>query len=90
MVYKACSSVLFCPSLDSLSVWQVAYSCDLFLEKNKDFVVMEHQDLLGNSKHAFIAALFPAPEGEKAKTKFTSLGSGFKVSDDWNIMNRVT
>ena len=57
----------------------MSYSCDLFLEKNKDFVVMEHQDLLGSSKHPFVAALFPPPEGEKAKTKFTSLGSGFKV-----------
>lgn len=63
-----------------LSLVQVSYSADLFLEKNKDFVVMEHQALLGNSRDPFVAGLFPAPEGDRAKTKFTSLGTSFKVS----------
>ncbi|GJP35900.1 hypothetical protein CLOM_g20443 [Closterium sp. NIES-68] len=58
---------------------QVTYQCDLFLDKNKDYVVAEHQDLLGNSKDAFVVSLFPpSAGGEKAKTKFTSLGSSFK------------
>ncbi|CAI5986882.1 unnamed protein product [Closterium sp. NIES-65] len=58
-------------------IW-VTYQTDLFLEKNKDYVVMEHQALLGASIDPFVAALFPMPSGDKAKTKFTSLGSGFK------------
>ncbi|CAI5468190.1 unnamed protein product [Closterium sp. Yama58-4] len=57
---------------------KVTYQTDLFLEKNKDYVVMEHQALLGASIDPFVAALFPMPSGDKAKTKFTSLGSGFK------------
>ncbi|GJP53786.1 hypothetical protein CLOM_g12923 [Closterium sp. NIES-68] len=57
---------------------KVTYQTDLFLEKNKDYVVMEHQALLGASEDPFVAALFPMPSGDKAKTKFTSLGSGFK------------
>ncbi|CAI5933467.1 unnamed protein product [Closterium sp. NIES-65] len=57
---------------------KVTYQTDLFLEKNKDYVVMEHQALLGASVDPFVAALFPMPSGDKAKTKFTSLGSGFK------------
>ncbi|CAI5475228.1 unnamed protein product [Closterium sp. Yama58-4] len=59
---------------------KVTYQTDLFLEKNKDYVVMEHQALLGASIDPFVAALFPMPSGDKAKTKFTSLGSGFKIS----------
>ncbi|CAI7810487.1 unnamed protein product [Closterium sp. NIES-53] len=58
---------------------QVTYQSDLFLDKNKDYVVAEHQDLLGNSKDPFVVSLFPPSSGgEKAKTKFTSLGSSFK------------
>ncbi|CAI5995861.1 unnamed protein product [Closterium sp. NIES-65] len=58
---------------------QVTYQSDLFLDKNKDYVVAEHQDLLGNSKDPFVVSLFPpSAGGEKAKTKFTSLGSSFK------------
>ncbi|CAI5962950.1 unnamed protein product [Closterium sp. NIES-65] len=56
----------------------VTYQTDLFLEKNKDYVVMEHQTVLSESKDPFVAGLFPIPAGDKAKTKFTSLGSSFK------------
>ncbi|CAI5504315.1 unnamed protein product, partial [Closterium sp. Naga37s-1] len=57
---------------------KVTYQTDLFLEKNKDYVVMEHQTVLSESKDPFVAGLFPIPAGDKAKTKFTSLGSSFK------------
>ncbi|CAI5465851.1 unnamed protein product [Closterium sp. Yama58-4] len=57
---------------------KVTYQTDLFLEKNKDYVVMEHQTVLSESKDPFVAGLFPVPAGDKAKTKFTSLGSSFK------------
>ena len=38
----------------------VTYRTDNFLDKNKDFVVAEQQELLGNSAYAFVQALFPA------------------------------
>ncbi|KAG9451746.1 hypothetical protein H6P81_004650 [Aristolochia fimbriata] len=58
---------------------EVTYQADLFLDKNKDYVVAEHQDLLTASKCSFVAALFPplAVEASKA-TKFSSIGSRFK------------
>lgn len=68
---------------------KVTYQTDLFLDKNKDYVVMEHQSLLSNSKNAFVAGLFPALEGDKAKTKFTSLGTSFKqqLAELMNTLN---
>lgn len=41
----------------------VTYETDNFLQKNRDFVVAEHQELLGNSKLDFVRELFP-PEPE--------------------------
>jgi myosin-5 len=38
----------------------VTYQTNNFLEKNKDFVVAEHQSLLQSSKHEFVQALFPS------------------------------
>nr|FAA04056.1 TPA: myosin XI subclass 2 isoform 2 [Chara braunii] len=58
---------------------QVEYRADLFLEKNKDFVVPEHQQLLHASKCAFVSGLFPLDEGAKAPSKFMSIGSQFKL-----------
>nr|BAA87057.1 unconventional myosin heavy chain [Chara corallina] len=58
---------------------QVEYRADLFLEKNKDFVVPEHQQLLHASRCAFVSGLFPADEGTKAPSKFMSIGSQFKL-----------
>lgn len=55
---------------------------DLFLDKNKDYVVAEHQDLLTASKCTFVAGLFPAlPEESSKSSKFSSIGSRFKVLD---------
>uniref|UniRef100_A0A2N9G9D4 Myosin motor domain-containing protein n=1 Tax=Fagus sylvatica TaxID=28930 RepID=A0A2N9G9D4_FAGSY len=58
---------------------EVLYQSDLFLDKNKDYVVPEHQDLLGASKCPFVAGLFPPlPEAAKS-SKFSSIGSRFKL-----------
>lgn len=60
--------------------YQVLYQSDQFLDKNKDYVVPEYQDLLGASKCPFVAGLFPPLKEESAKSsKFSSIGSRFKV-----------
>ena len=43
-------------------------------------MVPEHQDLLGVSKCSFVAGLFPPLKEETSKSsKFSSIGSRFKV-----------
>ncbi|KAJ9545952.1 hypothetical protein OSB04_025659 [Centaurea solstitialis] len=37
---------------------EVTYQSNQFLDKNKDYVVPEHQDLLGDSRCSFVAGLF--------------------------------
>ncbi|KAG9136116.1 hypothetical protein Leryth_003734 [Lithospermum erythrorhizon] len=57
----------------------VTYQTEQFLEKNKDYVVGEHQALLGASRCSFVAGLFPPLPEESSKTsKFSSIGSIFK------------
>ncbi|XVE72979.1 hypothetical protein DITRI_Ditri11bG0081300 [Diplodiscus trichospermus] len=59
---------------------EVQYQADQFLDKNKDYVVPEHQDLLSASKCSFVAGLFPPLSEENAKSgKFSSIGSRFKL-----------
>ncbi|KAK3010220.1 hypothetical protein RJ639_011859 [Escallonia herrerae] len=59
---------------------EVQYMSDQFLDKNKDYVVPEHQDLLGASKCSFVAGLFPPiPEETTKSSKFSSIGSRFKL-----------
>ncbi|RHN49424.1 putative myosin ATPase [Medicago truncatula] len=59
---------------------EVQYQSDQFLDKNKDYVVPEHQDLLSSSKCSFVAGLFPPPPEETSKSsKFSSIGSRFKL-----------
>jgi hypothetical protein len=63
---------------------EVVYQTDLFLEKNKDYVVAEHQALLGSSGDEFVKQLFPPPADEgnsKSGYKFSSIGTRFKVCD---------
>ncbi|KAK4480453.1 hypothetical protein RD792_013526 [Penstemon davidsonii] len=58
----------------------VQYQSDHFLDKNKDYVVPEHQDLLGASKCSFVAGLFPPiPEETSKSSKFSSIGLRFKM-----------
>ncbi|KAK9288816.1 hypothetical protein L1049_017281 [Liquidambar formosana] len=57
----------------------VTYQTDLFLDKNKDYVVAEHQALLSASQCPFVSGLFPPLPEESSKTsKFSSIGSRFK------------
>nr|VDD41893.1 unnamed protein product [Brassica oleracea] len=59
---------------------EVLYQSDLFLDKNKDYVIPEHQDLLGASKCPFVVGLFPSlPEETSKSSKFSSIGSRFKL-----------
>ncbi|GAB2226409.1 hypothetical protein Drorol1_Dr00022214 [Drosera rotundifolia] len=59
---------------------EVQYQSDQFLDKNKDYVVPEHQDLLSASKCTFVAGLFPPiPEETTKSSKFSSIGSRFKL-----------
>ncbi|KAE8720964.1 Myosin-5 [Hibiscus syriacus] len=58
----------------------VLYQSEQFLDKNKDYVVPEHQDLLSASKCSFVAGLFPPlPEETSKSSKFSSIGSRFKL-----------
>ncbi|KAK1603409.1 hypothetical protein QYE76_016522 [Lolium multiflorum] len=57
----------------------VTYQTDLFLDKNKDYVIAEHQALLGASGCSFVSCLFPPLSEDSSKSsKFSSIGSRFK------------
>ncbi|KAG0546528.1 hypothetical protein BDA96_01G002200 [Sorghum bicolor] len=56
----------------------VTYQTDLFLDKNIDYAVNEHQVLLNASKCSFVSSLFPPCEESTKSSKFTSIGSSFK------------
>ncbi|KMZ63793.1 Myosin XI-F [Zostera marina] len=57
----------------------VIYQADHFLEKNKDYVIAEHQALLDASSCKFVANLFPKmSEDSSKKSKFSSIGTRFK------------
>ncbi|GMP99525.1 hypothetical protein CsSME_00046960 [Camellia sinensis var. sinensis] len=63
---------------------EVLYQSDQFLDKNKDYVVPEYQDLLSASKCSFVAGLFPRLQEDTTKSsskssKFSSIGSRFKL-----------
>ncbi|KAG2302442.1 hypothetical protein Bca52824_031093 [Brassica carinata] len=58
---------------------EVQYQSDLFLDKNKDYVIAEHQDLLGASKCPFVVGLFPKLEETSKSSKFSSIGSRVKL-----------
>ncbi|KAL3812395.1 hypothetical protein ACJIZ3_013663 [Penstemon smallii] len=57
----------------------VTYQTDFFLDKNKDYVVAEHQGLLSASSCSFVSSLFPPlPEESSKSSKFSSIGFRFK------------
>ncbi|XP_044494983.1 myosin-17-like [Mangifera indica] len=58
---------------------EVAYQANHFLDKNKDYVVAEHQALLTAAKCSFVAGLFPPLPDTSKTTKFSSIGSRFKL-----------
>ncbi|KAL6210845.1 hypothetical protein ACLB2K_016077 [Fragaria x ananassa] len=58
----------------------VTYQTELFLDKNKDYVVAEHQALLCASTCSFVSGLFSSLLEDSAKSsKFSSIGSRFKL-----------
>ncbi|XP_022892708.1 myosin-15 [Olea europaea var. sylvestris] len=59
---------------------KVTYQTDTFLDKNRDYVVVEHCNLLSSSKSPFIAGLFPPlpEESSRSSYKFSSVASRFK------------
>lgn len=66
--------------LKAFPISKVTYQADQFLDKNKDYVVAEHQALLTASKCSFVVGLFPPlPEESSKSSKFASIGSRFKV-----------
>uniref|UniRef100_A0A5B6YR02 Putative Myosin 2 isoform 1 n=1 Tax=Davidia involucrata TaxID=16924 RepID=A0A5B6YR02_DAVIN len=56
----------------------VTYQTELFLDKNKDYVIAEHQALLSASKCSFVSGLVPPSEESSKSSKFSSIGSRFK------------
>ena len=60
---------------------QVTYQTNTFLDKNRDYVVVEHCNLLSSSKCPFIAGLFLSlpEESSRSSYKFSSVASRFKV-----------
>ncbi|KAK8524791.1 hypothetical protein V6N13_015796 [Hibiscus sabdariffa] len=59
---------------------EVNYQANQFLDKNKDYVVAEHQALLTASACSFVRSLFPPlPEESSKSSKFSSIGSRFKL-----------
>ncbi|KAF2576812.1 hypothetical protein F2Q68_00001335 [Brassica cretica] len=62
-----------------LKGFQVTYQTELFLDKNKDYVVREHQALMNSSDCSFVSSLFPKLRLESSNSsKFSSIGSQFK------------
>ncbi|CAK9168642.1 unnamed protein product [Ilex paraguariensis] len=59
---------------------KVMYTTDTFLEKNRDYIVVEHCNLLASSKCSFVAGLFPSlpDESSRSSYKFSSVASRFK------------
>ncbi|KAK9291324.1 hypothetical protein L1049_019269 [Liquidambar formosana] len=57
----------------------VTYQTEMFLNKNKDYIVAEHRALLNASKCSLASNLFPPLSEEPSKaSKFSSIGSQFK------------
>lgn len=77
-IYQDINSVLFL---------KVTYQTDTFLDKNRDYIVVEHCNLLSSSKCPFVAGLFPslAEESSRSSYKFSSVASRFKVCSRFNL-----
>ncbi|KAI3874409.1 hypothetical protein MKW92_047464 [Papaver armeniacum] len=76
------SYIEFVDNQDMLDlIEKVTYQSNHFLDKNKDYVVAEHQDLLTSSRCSFVVGLFPILPDESSSSKsskFSSIGSRFK------------
>lgn len=65
----------------------MTYRTELFLEKNRDYIVLEYQALLSSSKCPFISGLFGLQKEEPSRSsyKFSSVASRFKVHENFQI-----
>lgn len=65
----------------TFSYLQVTYQTDSFLEKNRDYIVAEHCNLLSSSRCLFVSGLFTSlpEESIRSSYKFSSVASRFKV-----------
>ncbi|KAL1219567.1 Myosin-15 [Cardamine amara subsp. amara] len=59
---------------------KVTYQTETFLDKNRDYTIVEHCNLLSSSKCPFVAGLFPSAPEESVRSsyKFSSVSSRFK------------
>ncbi|CAH2037137.1 unnamed protein product [Thlaspi arvense] len=58
---------------------EVTYQSNHFIDKNKDYIVAEHQALFAASNCSFVAGLFHAlHEDSSRSSKFSSIGTRFK------------
>lgn len=88
MMVSSYTLVYYADALWTCGIIQVLYQSDQFLDKNKDYVVAEHQELLSASKCSFISGLFPPPPEETSKSsKFSSIGARFKVSSTFFFLH---
>lgn len=57
------------------------YQTETFIDKNRDYVVVEHCNLLSSSRCPFMSGLFPPlpEESSRSSYKFSSVASRFKV-----------
>lgn len=64
---------------------QVTYKTETFLDKNRDYVVVEHRNLMSSSKCSLVAGLFSSmpEESSRSSYKFSSVSSRFKV---WHFL----
>ncbi|KAJ1281296.1 hypothetical protein BS78_04G295700 [Paspalum vaginatum] len=60
---------------------KVTYQTDSFLEKNRDYIVAEHCNLLSSSRCPFVSGLFTSlpEESIRSSYKFSSVASRFKL-----------
>ncbi|MFS7949910.1 putative myosin ATPase [Helianthus anomalus] len=59
---------------------KVSYQTDSFLDKNRDYVVVDHRNLMSSSKCSFIVGLFAAlaEKSSRSSYKFSSVASRFE------------
>ncbi|KAI5393544.1 hypothetical protein KIW84_060605 [Lathyrus oleraceus] len=59
---------------------KVTYHTDAFLDKNRDYIVVEHCNLLSSSSCPFVSGLFPLlpEESSRSSYKFSSVATRFK------------
>ena len=58
------------------SAGEVMYETANFMDKNKDFVVAEHQNLMNSSSLGFVAQLFFDPDSDTGEGHKTLRGGG--------------